>query len=515
MRRGSIAGGRAAGGRYRGRGTFAGVLAVWSAPLLAGQWQAQPSLELSETYTDNVALVSSSQAESDFVTQVIPGLSLHGRGSRSRLDLDYRLQNLIYANDGDNNDTHNELYANGELELLKDIFFVDARSSITQQIINENGRVGLDNLNVGNRADVATYGISPRLKLRLKSYLNSDFRVDMDRVDSQASTVSDANSVTYAAHLSSGPSFRRLAWNVNFQRQNLNLVKGADSRRASTQGDLRYHLSSSWNLLVLSGYEDNSVSQTTEERNGFYWSAGLEWHPSRKLTASATGGDGDRTATISLHPSERTSLDLGYQNRDVGLLVGSSWSAGISHQTRHTVWRLQYFEESTATQTLQLTGQQFFVLVDNQGNVILDPTTGQPLILTQNVFSLTDEQFIRKRAQLSVTVTTGRSDVILSAFNETRHYLISQGSEDVVGGAASWNWKFGLRTHSVLGASVQKRNPIGTDADDDLWNVSAALVHAVARNTTTSLSFSHLGRKYIPGLNYHENRIALQFVTRF
>jgi hypothetical protein len=491
------------------------MLAVWSVPLLAGQWQAQPSLELSETYTDNVALVSSRQAESDFVTQVIPGLSVHGQGARSKLDLNYRLQNLIYANDGDNNDTHSELYANGELELLKDIFFMDARGSITQQIIDENGRVGIDNLNIGNRADVATYGISPRLKLRLKSYLTSDFRVDMDRVENQSPTVSDAESVTYTAHLRSGTSLRRLSWNVGFQRQNLNLDRGADSRRASTQGDLRYHLSSTWNLLVLGGYEDNSVSQSTLERNGFYWSAGLEWHPSRKLTASATGGDDNQTATISLHPSERTSLDLGYQNRDVGLLVGSSWNAGISHQTRHSVWRLQYFEESTATQTLQLTGQQFFVLVDNQGNVIFDPTTGQPLILAQNVFSLTDDQFIRKRTQFSVTVTTGRSDVILSAFNESRHYLISQGSEEVVGGAASWNWKFALRTHSILGASVQKRNPIGTNADDDIWNVSAALVHAVARDTTASLSYSHLGRKYIPGLNYHENRIALQFVTRF
>lgn len=516
MRRGCIVGGRTAGAGFRERGTLAGVLLLWGAPLMAAQWQVQPSVAVAETYSDNIALAPAGREESDFVTQITPGVTVHGQSARSSVDLNYRLQNLIYASDGDRNNTNNELNAKAKLELSKDRLFLDAHSAISQQIVDPNGRVGVDNLSLGNRATVITYGASPTLKLRMRSYVESLFQVSADRVETGSNQISDAGVDTYTVHFGSGSAFRRLLWGINYHRQDLNRDSGPDSRRESSDADVRYRLSSTWSFLVLGGYEDSNLTQSNLVRNGGYWSAGLEWKPSRKLTASATAGDGDKSARIALEPSERTAFVLGYRNRDVGLIVGKSWDASLTHRTRLTTLQMSYTEENTSTQTLQVTGQQFFLVQDSKGNILVDPATGQPVILVQNIFGLSDDEFVRKRSQLTFGVNTARSDVILSAFNESRDYLLSKTSEEVLGASASWNWKFGWRTHSLIGTSWQRRNPSGTDGHDDLWTANVSLIRAIARDTSASVSYSHLARSsYLPSLTYDENRLTVQLVKSF
>lgn len=513
---GGIAGGGSAGWRqYRRGALLAGLMVMWSPSLLAGQWRVDSFINASETYTDNVALAPVGSEETDFVTQLTPGITVHGAGTRSKLDLDYRLQNLIYASDGDRNSTHSQLTAGGELELVKDIFSVDASGSISQQIVDASGRIGVDNLNLGNRADVAAYGLGPHLRLNWKAFIKSDFRSRFERVENQSRQIRDAELRQHSAHVGSGPYFTRISWNVDFRREDLNRIKGVDSRRNGTRGDFRYRLSSTWNFLALGGYEDNALRTPFAERNGSYWSAGLEWRPSRKLTASAAAGDKNEQARLTLRPSERSSLSVGYRNRDVGLITGPSWDVKMVHQTRRTTWQLGYSEDSTATQTLQLTGQQFFTLVDSAGNPILD-SMGQPVILAQNLFSLGDDEFIRKRGQLSVTLNTGKSDMVFSAFNEDRTYAASNDSEGALGANASWSWKFALNRQSVFGAGWQRRNPASTDQHDDLWHTNIGLAQTVARGATASLTYGHITRNsYISRFNYDENRLTLLLHKRF
>lgn len=505
------------GRRHSGWGApLAALLMSWHAPLFAAQWQLHPSLLLAETYSDNITLAPVGNEETEFVTQINPGFRLHGEGGRIKLDVNYGLQNLIYANDDSRNASHHQLAANGIAELVKDIFFVDARSSISQQIVNANGRVALDNLNIGNQADVMTYGLSPYLKLRLASYANVGLRYSVDNIESQGANVSDAESQQYIVNMSSGPRFGRLRWDANYYQQTLDRSNGDNSRRQSASADVRYHLLSAWNVLARGGTEDNDVQTVTNSHNGSYWSAGLEWAPSRHIAASATAGENNRDADLSIQPSERTSLHVGYRDRDVGLVIGSTWNVALFHSTRRTAWRASYLEESTTVQTLQLTGQQFFELVDSQGNIIVDPNTGLPIVLVRNVFSLTDEDFLRKRGQVAVTMNTGKSDIVLSAFDERRTYQLSNNSEDVLGTTASWTWRPISRMHTLLGGGLQRRNPVGTDKHDDLWHGDLALVHTVSKNANVSLKYSHLQSNAIVVNNdYDENRVTLQLNMRF
>ena len=118
-----------------------------------------PLLQLEEVYTDNIALAPPDQTYTDYITGVNPGFGLAGEGGRIKVKVNYRLQNYLYANDRSRNSSHQQLAANGNAELLKNIFFVDARSSISQQIINPQGKTGLDNINPGNTANHLSDGI--------------------------------------------------------------------------------------------------------------------------------------------------------------------------------------------------------------------------------------------------------------------------------------------------------------------------------------------------------------------
>lgn len=501
------------GGRGRWRLPLVLAVAAGTSPASAGVWHFHPRLDLAETYTDNVAL-SPRDERAEWVTEVNPGFSLDGQSGRAKLNLNYRLQNLFYANEGGYGSNH-QLAANGNVEVAREFFFVDARSTISQQIIDPNTSLPLDNINRGNRANVITYGVSPYIRLRAGPYAEGELRYSADQVVNESAAASDALTTRYSARLNSGRAFTRLNWGLDFFHEDMNRSDVFDTRRESASGVVRYRLLRSFNALARAGYENNDVPTTSRIRNGGYWSVGGEWIPNRYLTVSASEGYNYRDADVTLQPSVRTRFHVGYRDRTVGLNPGDVWNADLSHHTRRSTWRLSYLEDTTNIQTLQLAGQQFFVVFDANGNLIIDPRTGLPLVLVSNVFALTNEEFIRKRTQGTVTWNSGKTDWLLGVFNERREYQLSNRSEDVVGVDTAWTWRFKPRTSSTLAAGWQRRNPSNTSSPDDLWHVSLGLSRAISTRTTSSLELRHTQRDFAAGSGYDENRLMARLSMRF
>lgn len=478
----------------------------------AAVWHFHPRVDFAEIYTDNVSLASSNQ-QSDLVTEVAPGFSLNGESSRAKLNLNYRFQNLFYANKGDYGSNH-QLDANGNVEVAREFFFVDARSTITQQIINPNINLPLDTINTGNLANVITYGVSPYFKVHAGQYADGEVRYSADQVVDESAAASNALLTSYSTRLNNDRTFSRFNWGLNFLHQDMTRSDAFDTHIESTSAVTRYRLMQSFNALARGGYENDQVP-TMIIRNGGYWAVGGEWIPNRYFTASATGGENYRDADISWQPTIRSHFHVGYRNRAVGLMPGDVWNADISHYTRRSTWRLSYLEETTNIQMLQLTSQQFFVLVDANGKLVIDPNTGLPLILANNVFALTNEEFIRKRAQGTVDWNRGRTDWLLAVFNERREYRFSGNSDDAVGVDATWTWRFKPRTSSILAASWQRLNLANTGADDNFWYVSLALSRAISTRATSSIELRHTQQDFVAGYSYDENRLMAQLSMRF
>ncbi|HSH30536.1 MAG TPA: hypothetical protein VK971_11555, partial [Thiohalobacter sp.] len=69
---------------------------------ISRDWQVTPRLTLSETFTDNIELEPDGDA--DLVTEISPGVNLSKQGGRARVELDYELQGLLFADTSSSND---------------------------------------------------------------------------------------------------------------------------------------------------------------------------------------------------------------------------------------------------------------------------------------------------------------------------------------------------------------------------------------------------------------------------
>ena len=139
----------------------------------AGDWTIKPSLAVSEAFTDNSGLRNDNEdRNSDFTTQVSPGLSIAGVGGRSSLNLDYTFRQTYYHRKTQADESSNLLSAVGQVELWKRIFFIDGQASISQVI--EDGTQATSSSTTGqnvNRTEARSFNISPNVRQHLVQIL--------------------------------------------------------------------------------------------------------------------------------------------------------------------------------------------------------------------------------------------------------------------------------------------------------------------------------------------------------
>src|SRR4026209_2924455 len=106
-------GARAGGIRFL---MLAGIFSGASAH--AENWRITPSIGLTETLTDNFALAPKNAKESDLITQISPGIAVVGNGARVKLNLNYVMIGILYADHSQNNNIQNYLSATGRVEAV-------------------------------------------------------------------------------------------------------------------------------------------------------------------------------------------------------------------------------------------------------------------------------------------------------------------------------------------------------------------------------------------------------------
>jgi hypothetical protein len=482
----------------------------------SAEWDASARLNLSETYTDNLRLSVNDQ-EHESITEIAPGFSLRGRGGRVKLNADYSMQNLFYAHNSANNKTWHRLNAGEQSELIKDWFYFDSSASISQQLINPANRLPSDNLNLaGNRSNVATLKVDPYLKRELGAYARTEVHYSHGWVDYGANGVSDAQSSVASASLANGHGATHLFWHVGYRQQKDIRNSGNNSERRSTNGMIRYRVLSSLSLVGYAGREDNNIQTSQPSANGNYWSVGFRWDPGPKFSLEGTKGKNDKHGRLTWRPTQRTSLELGYNHRDVGLNTAATRDGRLSHRTRHSTWALSYLEEVTSTQVLALQQQIPVFLTNDQGEQLFDPNTGEPLIVIVNSFGLTDEEFLRARGQGSVSYRTGKSTVTLVIYDETRTYKLSNKELSTRGGNATWHWRFASRTSSTLSVQGQRYDVQNSSDTAASIKTSLGLNRRLSTHVNARVDLSHL-QADVPGTGeqYDENRISAHLNMRF
>jgi hypothetical protein len=503
-----------------------------------------------ETYTDNVRLgtggaFTGGGGKEDFVTQINPGMVITGQGSRFNLNVDYTMNNLIYAENSNLTRMRHQLNAMGTGELIKDLFFVDARAMITQQNTSLLGPQAFDNVNVtGNRADVRTLSASPYLRHRFGDIATGEIRYTHNEVTSSIARVNSSANV-YTATVNSGDAFRILQWGLNYSNQMIEFTQsGREVELERSTANLRYMVTSQFALTGTGGYERNSFLSVRGKNSSPMWTVGFMWQPNDRTSVALSGGQ---------------------------RFFGDTYSALVNHRTRLTVWNASYDENiTTFNQQAAASGAGGFGAGGFGGGgfggggfggggfgggglgggglgggglgggglgggglgggglgggftgSFFDPT---------NFF--TNRLFLQKRFQASITLNGLRNTVVIRGFNMTRQAFSPESADFDLPGLAElgllnhtrqtganalWSYRFSQLTRGNFNFGYTRFSFLGTGREDDLLMTSVSVVRQLQDrpNVFAELRARHNQRdSNQPGGDYRENAVIASLNMSF
>lgn len=283
---------------------------IGSSTVYAETWRIVPAITVNETLTDNVSLAADDRKQSDLITQITPSIRIDGTGSRVRLNLNYRMTNILYANESDRNRTQNYLNAVGRLEAVENWLFIDANAAITQQSISAFGaQPNTENINA-NRAQTSTYQVSPYITGRLGTAADYQLRYRWTTTHAGTGQFSDTQVEDWIGTLKGVTGLRTLSWALDAHHQVVNRDVGPDPESDRAGASLIYQVDPQIRLTVRGGYESNNYS--SQRRSSKNYGGGVDWSP-----------------------TERTQLTAFQEKR----FFGDSRTISFRHRTRLTAWQ--------------------------------------------------------------------------------------------------------------------------------------------------------------------------------
>lgn len=487
----------------------------------AAEWDIQPRLRVSETYTDNVRLGGfggfggfGGRGGSEFITQINPGIGITGEGRRFSTNINYTLNNLIFAKN-ERLLTRHQLNAVGTAEIIKNHFFVDGNAAISQQNASLLGPQAFDNAALtGNLRDIRRWSVSPYARHRFKNLASGEVRYVHGEVSSNARNFFSNTSDAAIFSLNSGSAFRTFGWGVDYSRTEISRERSGVSLGAieleRIGGTLKYIVTSQFSLIGTGGYERNSFLSIRGSPSSHFWTAGFSWAPTTRTSISGSGGQ---------------------------RFFGNTYAGSLDHRTRRTVWNLSYVEDITTFGRQALFGG---AILDAS---ILDPLLsgiqnsealleqGLPLSFSDPNNFLTNRLFLLKRLQASLTLNGKKNSLVFRAFNYSRKSF-SPDEEDAdlvgienarltrnttqTGGNILWNHRLSPRTSANINFGYTKIFFNAGDQENDNIIIMASLNRQFTSNTTGMIMYRHLRRESsLSNSDYSANAVTATLNMNF
>lgn len=454
---------------------IAGVLGVLMPPLVsAANWTLSPSVTLAESYTDNVTLSSdNSPKESQWITQIIPGLSLTGQGRELDFSLAYHMQSLFYAGNSERNNINHQLDSRAKASLISRFLFLDASANVSQQVVNPDEKFSANNLAiVSNRRDVATVSLSPYIETRLSKNILAHIRATQDRVMYGEKSSLNSTSNKYEMRLSSA-SKGDWSWGLRLSSQDINYEEDVlnpnqtDEKNRDAVFNLGYKISPKIQLTALSGHEEYEYqhSAISNQPKDNYWQAGAIWKP-----------------------NSRSTLTLGGGKR----FFGRTWYLNVQQKGRRNTLQVGYNESLSSRRQLQVQQRLFYQYDETTGAPVTDPVSGSILLFPLDVLVPTNEVFIDRRANMRWSFSTRKTTTSIYASHSKREYQLSNTDETVTTAAFIWDLKLTKRNNIAFNANRQNTK---TDVGDDSYStVSLKLNRKLGRHVNSAFVLLHSRR---------------------
>lgn len=487
---------------------FATLVALLASPAWAQKWEVVPSLTVTETFSDNIFLAEEAAKQSDWVTQVIPAISIAGSGPRLRLNLTYAPEFIYYAEGSREQDVFHRGNAVVTAELAKQLLFVEGGARVDQYNISLLGPLTAGNVNITqNRTTASTAYVTPYLQRDFGSAFRGEARFTASTFKSDDPTLlADNDATRINLRLTSGPAHKVLTWDFVYKKEDIDYETRQETLTEVLTADARRLISSSVGLLGQVGYEkyDSGIPGALVEDSR--WSAGLEWTPTARTRVVATAGQRFFGDTYGFDFRHRTRL--------------TTWSASYSEDI--TTARAQFYVPATgntATSLDQLFVAQFPDPATRQKAVEqFIARTGLPPNLGSPVNFFTDSLYLVKRGQASAALMGVRHTLIANAFTETRDLVFAGLVQPSIGdfaasntirqtgGSLAWNWRVTALNALNVGVAFLRREFLDVERVDDLTVLRMGVTRQFQPKISGSLSYRwQENESNQGGLSYTEN----------
>jgi uncharacterized protein (PEP-CTERM system associated) len=491
----------------------------------AGDWKWSSGLALSERYSDNVLLRNTGQQD-EWITEISPRLGVQRQGARLKVNADYSLQGLLYANGTQSNKLRHSLNGRANAELVEDWFFLDTTARVSHELKSLAGGVGLgDPVGLDNTTTVGAYTLSPYMKHRFGHVASVEARLSQSGVFISDANYTDSNVTRYTLNANSGTFFFPLSWGLQYDRTENNNATVADTRSETASANARYQLDRHYGLTAQAGMEKHSFTGVNNRlRDYAYYGLGMYYTSGRRLSVDALYNHSDNgdflSGSVTAQPTLRTTIKATASQR----AFGRSYALDLTHRTRHSTWGLTYKDDLTTYQQQFLAYQGSLYYYDcptgpEPYQTGIPPSDPGACVLRQiKVFSPTqsNETFVSKSLLGRVTYTLRHNTWSLNLYNNQRDFQNS-GTRDITRGLqASWGYKPLPRTTYTLTGGLSRSEESGTGRNDDLWHLGLVISHQFQAKLMGSLEVRHQERQSNQANgDYAENSVAARLNMSF
>jgi uncharacterized protein (PEP-CTERM system associated) len=332
--------------RIRGRNlaVAAGAIAAFTSvvsPVALAQGVAGPALEgrsvriqtnlrLRGTLTDNV-FYSATNRETDFITEVTPGITASVNSARLKLNGTAALPAYGYL--AGNADPRISPTLNGlaTYEAVEKFLYVDARANVSTIYVSPLGpTAGYAGSASNNLEYLQTLAIAPYIKGQFAGEYSYLLRYENTWTDSTAPNGIRTTGTNARGRIESPPRF--IQWSVDGTHTQIRYPVGADFENNILRARLTWRPDQQVSVFGIGGHE----SFTTLAGTG----TGSATSPtsSSVMSSSAVYGAG-----ATWNPTPRTSLNATWEER----FYGPSYLAGLNHRRSMSSWRLNYSRQSS------------------------------------------------------------------------------------------------------------------------------------------------------------------------
>lgn len=473
------------------------ILSCVALQVVAGDWKITPTIAVNETATDNVALDQTNK--SDLITDISPGIRIAGSGGRSKLQFNYQLHNLIYAQDSSRNNTQNSLNAQGTLEALENWFFIDASGVISQQSISAfrgSTSTSVNTSTNSNTTEASNYRISPYIRGSFGSFADYQLRYNRSTTTTKSGPSFDSNTGEWVASLKSQTTFASLGWSLDASSQTVKFSDGRKNQADRLRGVLSYAVTPEVRLSLIAGREANDYLTTSKETHTIK-GVGLDWEP-----------------------TDRTKISVSREDR----FFGKSNYFNLTHRTAGTAWKYSESKDATVLPTQQASAGlgTFYDLALSICASILPPGSSAaqqaacamallgpipPNNLVPGGF-LSSGVTLQKRRDLSFALVGVRNTVTFAA-TQTESQALSQNigsdffegedfsqSTDIRQRGGSINWSHKLTPMSSLTGTISRMTSSGSGGSSSMETIQKVmtlnLTTKLGPNTSAGLGARHI-----------------------